>query len=339
VSQLAWSEHVAAAEWIGPRLLAFGDHRVGSVVPGGFEAYARVLHPAEEPGPDGRLVRWAEVAAWSGQPLGPDSQFHSIALPPVRPSQPGPWGSQGPRQGSLYPPDALVLAGLARDWTATPDRCWFCIWDGYGWGPAVRLTPVGQPAEPVPDPLPAEVRSGPRVRLPNREYLLYTGPAEEVTAPSLLGEGLPGDDQTANLWWPDDQAWCVASEIDLGWSYIGGPAGLIGQVLADPRIEALPASPDDPVSRVEDWVYAWAEVAAEQLMTAGTATISTSRGTVRATLRRPSWHGSGWLETSSSGDNGVDGSSRTRLSRATDAELRDEICHYLIWQLIGLVGS
>jgi len=93
------------------------------------------------------------------------------------------------------------------------------------------------------------------------------------------------------------------------------------------------------VSRVEDWVDAWAQVAAEQLMTAGTATISTSRGTVRATLRRPSWHGSGWLETSSSGDNGVDGSSRTRLSRATDAELRDEICHYLIWQLIDLVGS
>ncbi len=124
------------------------------------------------------------------------------------------------------------------------------------------LTPRGPaPAQPVPDPLPAGVRSGPRVRLPHREYLLYTGPAEEVTAPARLGDGLPGEDQTANLWWPDDQAWCVASEIDLGWSYLGGPAGLIGQVLADPRIEALPASPDDPVSRVEDWVDAWARAA------------------------------------------------------------------------------
>jgi hypothetical protein len=338
VSQLAWSDHVAAAEWIGPRLLPFDDHRMTSVVPGGFEAYARVLHPAEEPDLDRRLVRWAEVAAWSGQPLRPYSQFHSIALPPVRPSQPAPWASQGPRQGSLYPPDAAVLASLARNWTTTPDRCWFCVWEGYGWL-AVPLTAPGQSAEPLPDPIPAGVRSGARVRLPNREYLLYTGPAEDVTAPSLLGDGLPGDDQTANLWWPDDQAWCVASEIDLGWSYIGGPAGLIGQVLADPRIEALPANPDDPVSRVEDWVDAWAQAAAEQLMTAGTATITTSRGTVRATLRRPSWHGSGWLETSSSGDNGVSGSGRTRLSRATDAELRDEICHYLIWQLIDLVGN
>ena len=131
----------------------------------------------------------------------------------------------------------------------------------------------------------------------------------------------------------------MASEIDLGWSYVGGPAGLIGQVLADPRIEALPVSPDDPVSRIEDWVDAWAATAAERLMTAGTATVDTSRGTVRATLRRPSWHGPGWLETSSTGDNGVGGGSRTRLSRSTDAALRDEICLYLTWQLIELVGS
>jgi hypothetical protein len=339
VTGLAWSDQVGAAGWIGPRLLPFDDHRVASVVPGGFEAYARVLHPAEEPGTGDRLVRWAEVAAWSGQPLRPDAQFHSIALPPVRPGQPAPWRSQGPRQGSLYPPDALALASLARAWTTTPDQCWFCVWDGYGWETAVRLTRAGQPAQPVPDPLPAAVRSGPRVRLPNREYLLYTGPAEEVTAVTQLGEGLPGEDQTANLWWPGDQAWCVASEIDLGWSYLGGPAGLIEQVLADQRIEALPIGPDDPVSRVEDWVDAWAQTATEQLMTAGTATIDTSRGTIQATLRRPAWHGAAWLETSSAGDNGVGGGSRTRLSRRTDAELRDEVCVYLIWQLIDLVGS
>jgi hypothetical protein len=338
VSQPAWSDDVGAADWIGPRLAPREAFQVTSVVPGGFEAYARVLHPAEEPGTGDRLVRWAEVTAWSGQPLRPDAQFHSIALPPVRPSGPAPWASQGPRQGSLYPPDAEVLAGLARNWTATPDRCWFCVWGGYGWA-AVMLTPAGQPAQPVPDPLPAEVRSGPRVQLPDREYLLYTGRAEDVTAPGLLGDDLPGEGQTANLWWPDDRAWCVASEIDLGWSYVGGPAGLIEQVLADERIEALPASPDDPVSRVEDWVNAWAVAATEQLLTAGAATVDTSRGTIRATLRRPSWHGAGLLEISSAGDNGVSGSSSTRLSQRTDADLRDEICVYLTWQLIDLVGS
>jgi hypothetical protein len=102
----AWSGETGQASWIGERLAPFGAYVVTSVVPGGFEAYARVLHPAEEPLHGGdRVVRWAEVAAWSGLPLRPGSQFHSIALPRVRPGGEAPWTGQGPGQGSLYPPD------------------------------------------------------------------------------------------------------------------------------------------------------------------------------------------------------------------------------------------
>jgi hypothetical protein len=94
----------------------------------------------------------------------------------------------------------------------------------------------------------------PRVQLPHRSYLLYQGPAEAaLTLPGL--DGTFG--QGPNLWWPADRAWCVASEIDLPWTYIGGPRGLIDAILADDRIEALAAAPDDRVSRVEDWVTAW----------------------------------------------------------------------------------
>jgi len=98
------------------------------VVPAGFEAYARVLHPAETPDNGDRLVRWADVAAWSGMPLRKDAQFHSIALPPAAPSEPPPYGGLGPQEGSLYAPDAEVLAAIGRDWTATPQDCWFCVW-------------------------------------------------------------------------------------------------------------------------------------------------------------------------------------------------------------------
>ena len=60
-----WSEAVGEADWIADRLSPFGEC-VTSVVPGAFEAYARVLHPAEDPLHGGdRVVRWAEVAAWS----------------------------------------------------------------------------------------------------------------------------------------------------------------------------------------------------------------------------------------------------------------------------------
>jgi hypothetical protein len=70
--------------------------------------------------------------------------------------------------------------------------------------------------------------------------------------------GLGGERQVANLWWPQDRAWCVATEIDLAWTYVGGQAGLIRQLLAQTRIEALPAAPDGELGGIEDWVTAQA---------------------------------------------------------------------------------
>ena len=141
------------ADWIAPRLAPWEDeYTITSVVPAGFEAYARVLHPVETAENGDRLVRWADVAAWSAMPLREDAQFHSIALPPTTPSGPPPYGSQGPQEGSLYLPDAEVLAAIGRDWTATPQDCWFCVWDGFGWDTAstfAALTETGQPPEVI----------------------------------------------------------------------------------------------------------------------------------------------------------------------------------------------
>src|SRR5256885_6902962 len=38
------SDDIAAAAWIGPRLRPFTSYQAGSVVPGGFGAYARIDH-------------------------------------------------------------------------------------------------------------------------------------------------------------------------------------------------------------------------------------------------------------------------------------------------------
>jgi len=331
--QPAWSRAVGEADWIRAALAPFSAYQVTSVVPGGFASYARVLHPAEEPGEGGsRLVRWAEVAAWSGRPLDGGTQFHSIALPPGRPPGPAPWSGQGPQPGRLYLPDAQVLAGILRDWTATPEQCWFCVWEGYGW--AGMVTPGTDGGTPRPDPVPAVVRQGPRVRLPGRDYFLYAGPVTAVTAVAPLA----GDDQTANLWWPADRAWCVASEIDLPWTYLAGPAGLIRTLLADPRLEALPARPEDPLNRVEDWVSGWADDAAARMLATGEATVTTSRGTVRAWLTRPGPGRAGSLSTESRGDSGVSGSS-TRLHAGTEAGLREEIRQPLTMAIIDLAGG
>jgi hypothetical protein len=326
-----WSSDVHQADWIGPRLAPWGgDHIASIVVPSGFAAYARVLHPAEIAEHGGRPVRWADVAAWSGLPLRPDAQFHSIALPPTDPGGPPPYQGQGPRDGSLFEPDAEVLAGILRDWTATPEDCWFCVWDGYGWETGRLLffvassgtdQPPATAAPPRRDPVPGPVLEGPRVELPKRSYLLYQGPAEAaLTLPAL--EGAFG--QCPNLWWPADRAWCVASEIDLPWTYIGGPRGLIDAILADDRIEALPAAPDDRVSRVEDWVAAWTGQLLEDVLAHGAGSLSTPRGSIDARLRPPQGTRHGELRIEVTGRDGGSSDSCNHLGPDED-ELRSTV--------------
>jgi hypothetical protein len=337
-----WSGDVSQADWIAPRLASWEDgYTITIVVPAGFEAYARVLHPVETPDHGDRLIRWAEVARWSGMPLRTDAQFHSIALPPAAPSGPPPYGSQGPQEGSLYQPDAEVLAAIGRDWTATPEDCWFCVWDGFGWDGASTfavLTEEGHPAEvveePRQDPVPGPVRTGPRVHLPDRDYFLYQGPAEAVVTLAGL-DGTWG--QSPNLWWPADRAWCVASEIDLPWTYVGGPRGLIDAILADERIEALPAAPDDPTGRVEDWVTAWVDQLADGLMARGEASLSTPRGSVQAWLRRPHAIFKGELRIEVTGPSGGGSSVRPGL-RGSDEQLRREVEDYLTSAVLDLTG-
>jgi hypothetical protein len=334
-----WSSDVDQAGWIAQRLAPREDeYAITIVVPARFEAYARVLHPAETPDDGDRLVRWADVAAWSGMPLRKDAQFHSIALPPAAPGGPPPYSSQGPQAGSLYMPDAEVLAAVLRDRTATPQDCWFCVWAGFGWDTTwtQALTDTGrppeiqQPREPVPGP----VRAGPRVHLPDRDYFLYQGPAQaDVTLASL--DGTWG--QCPNIWWPAGRAWCVASEIDLPWTYVGGPRGLIDAILADDRIETPPATPDDPVSRVEGWVTAWAGQLAHGLMTRGTASLGTPRGSVDAWLRRLHQTCYAELGIQVAGPNGSGRSLRPGL-RGDDLELRREVHNHLTFALLDLTG-
>ena len=49
------------------------------------------------------------------------------------------------------------------------------------------------------------------------------------------------EDQSPNLWWPEDRAWFVATEIDYAWTYIGGSPVPIEALVVDARLEVLPA--------------------------------------------------------------------------------------------------
>jgi hypothetical protein len=334
---VAWSRETGQASWIGPRLSPFGADRADSVIPAGFDTYARLLHPVwryHEDSGEERVVRWGEVAAWSGFALDRLAQFHDIALPRQAPAAPAPWDSQGPAEGTLPGPDAAVLAELLAGHTATPDRCWFCLWDGYGWQhPATSVTVTageGPAAEPpdLPEPLPAWVATLPRVHLPQRDYLLYTGAVSAALA------FVEGEEQTPNLWWPDDRPWCVASEIDLPWTYLAGPSTLIEAVLGELRLEALPARDDDPMQfRVHGWLVDTIAAAATELAESGAITVTTPAGSVHAHLTRPTPEEQGWLHTdyeSAGGDN-----SGSSSGSAIETTSEDELLKRLRLHLSG----
>ncbi|OAV62702.1 hypothetical protein [Enteractinococcus helveticum] len=299
--QVQWSTAVHEADWIAARLAPFDQGTVRSVIPEGFEAYTRLLHPVQK-GED--PVRWSQVAAWSQTPVTNDVQFHDIALPPHRPAAPVPWDSSGPAEGTLDASEAAHLVSVLRNHTTTPEHCWFALWNGYGWDGAARFELIGEgePAhqlEPPIDPVPSEVRDGPLVELPERTYLLFTGPVE--AALSFIQEY----QQTPNLWWPADRSWCVASEIDLAWTYLSGSASLVDQVLADPALEALPAKPQDRATlRFTGWLDDAVKAAATELLELGHTQIRTAHRTLHASLQRPRLWRNGQLGITSHTDGG-----------------------------------
>jgi hypothetical protein len=251
------------------------------------------------------------VAAWSGVALVPGGQFPDIALPEHEPVGVEPWSGQGPQEGTLYRPDTDVLVEVLAGHTTTPHRCWFCMWDGWG------------PRSP-----------GPRVQLPGRDYLLFVGPLAAV--PSLVDAQ---EGRTPNLWWPDDHAWCVASEIDLPWTYVGGSAALIAGLLADARVEAQPASPgDNHHQRAPGWLAPAIAEGATELLDSGEATLDTWRGTVHMQLERPQRRVGGSLRTQRvSPDGRTRGSGWMRICERDPDRLRDIVTRSLTSAVIELV--
>jgi hypothetical protein len=237
---LEWPGEVGAAAWIVDRLHPFARD-LGSVLPEGFAAYARLLHPASR-AESGRHVRvtWAELAAQAGVTLHATTRFEELertaASQAIKP----------PEVGTLDERALRALVERLAASTATPQSCWLGWWEGYGWmqGPPAlaELLAPGSPVgatERFPPPAPV----GPRVEVPGRSLVLYRGDIGDAAAFCR-----PPASQSPNLWWPDDHAWCVASEIDFRSTYLGGSRELIDRVRDDEHLEAIPARLADQVT-------------------------------------------------------------------------------------------
>lgn len=215
----------APARWIEDRLRVQPWARVGSLVPSGFDACGRVLHPAYR-NEDGESVpvRWAAVASWTGRVAHPLMQFSRIANMSDDPNEQPSWGSR-PSDGTLPAETADRLVAVLREFTSTPDLCWFCVWEGYG-GLDLVL----------------EYHKVRHVETPNRGYLLLRGPLDAIKS----FDGWTVWEQPS-IWWPDDHAWCVSTNIDLDSTYVGGTKECIDGIINHPELEAFRANLDDRV--------------------------------------------------------------------------------------------
>jgi len=150
------------------------------------------------------------------------AQFERIAAIPDDPSVQPSWGVRPYARGVCDV--GTPLMAVLRANTATADRCVFGVWEGYG---GMDMVPA--------------IASAARADCPNRGYMLFAGPLDGFFAFC----GMPWE--PPSVWWPQDRAWFVATDIDLDSTYIGGTSECIDAILADPGLEAFPANLDDPI--------------------------------------------------------------------------------------------
>lgn len=220
--KIAPAESAEPAEWVAEALTAFAQN-VGSVIPAKFEAYVRIFHTVHmHEGGTYRRTTWAEAAEQLGLTFHPEIQLPGVsAQHPILSHEEG--------SLDLDREQRAVLTDVLARHTSAPDHCYFAVWDGWA-GLESRF----------PD--------APRFEIPERPMLLFEGPLEAVS--TSYSEDV--DDNGPNLWWPADRAWCVATEIDFSWTYVGGTESLIRELLGERRLEIVRAEITHGVTNTSD---------------------------------------------------------------------------------------
>lgn len=221
------ADDAAAAEWIAPRLRSHSDRwlKVDHLIPSGYERYVRIFHPVYES--EEHFVRWSTVAEQTGRVAHGRMDWDAISWP-TNPDAPDRWRNAAPMEGTLPMRDGALLVDVLRQHTSTADLCWLAVWEGFGQLPRERKA---------------------RLHHEWRDYVLLNGNIGAVKRP-LWRYVDPGwedydDYQSPNLWWPDDRAWIVATDIDLPWTDIAGSRGCIEEILAQPALESFPVGEHD----------------------------------------------------------------------------------------------
>lgn len=200
---------ISPAEWVAAGLRPWGRGKgvpVASIVPDGYESYARIEHPDDS------------------------------------------------AEGEVPPEIMGALIRILEDFTTSPKGCFFCVWDGWGfWF-------QGSHAVSTPDPetkaaherASAErdriMRQAPLVKGQARDYFLFRGPLSAATSLSF-----DGFEQPPSLWWPEDRAWCVGTDIDLKDTFVGATRECVERLTASSVLNASRVVADDDVNELHPW--------------------------------------------------------------------------------------
>ncbi|MDQ1598233.1 MAG: hypothetical protein QOI70_1657 [Microbacteriaceae bacterium] len=182
----------------------------------GMADYARVLNPARKRDAD---IRWNEISTThvDGRTQWTDVAPEDAVDPNDR---------REPETGTIDPTVANRLAQLLTTRTATPDECFFLVWEGYaGLRPEVRTAAMFDLAS-----------------LSRRMHIL-SGRVTDATE-SVVAEPF----QRLPIWWiPRDGAWCVGNDIYGRSVFVGGSAETISAIVTDPQLEAYAADENQRV--------------------------------------------------------------------------------------------
>jgi hypothetical protein len=160
---------------------------------------------------------------WQLLEFGPDCFEASARLryvpDPSRPGQQEGDDDLGPGRPSDLRRCAWAVEVLC-GWTGTPEELFLCWWTGS------TLPPGG--------------REEPTVHTLHRDYALFRGHLGDLRA-LAPDEALPPPAFT----WPADRRWVVASDVDPHFAGIGAERPAIDALIADPRLDVVPALPQE----------------------------------------------------------------------------------------------
>lgn len=209
------------------------QYDVGSIVPPVFDAYARIFHPAYRyverwPNEVETPVSWQEVAKANRRVAHPAMQWGSLVGSWAIDNQPGLWDRQ-PDDRNI--PIAVVneLSRVLKRFTRA-DSISYAVWDGYAEvSAAVREH----------QPQLADIKV---LDLPMRRLYVKNSSIDDAAEPLRIPK------RTADLWWPTDKQWFVATDVDLMTTYVGGNAHCVEAIVGSSELEAMLATSEEKIT-------------------------------------------------------------------------------------------